>query len=119
MTVLNEYLILWEEFFEKHVVGELINHDTGLYFNKAKAFKALAKTLLHWKFFKHLGHFTDKDLKVFVKHLLGKTPNLLGKASVYKPQKVHLGHYAAPKWIERRKRKLIDLQELVAINPRL
>jgi hypothetical protein len=75
MTVLNDHFLLWKEFFKKHAVGELINLDTGLRFNKAKAFKVLAKTLLHWKFFKHLGHLTDKDLKVFVMLLLGKTPN--------------------------------------------
>jgi hypothetical protein len=27
------------------------------------------------EFFKHLGHFTNEDLKVFVQHLLGKTPD--------------------------------------------
>jgi hypothetical protein len=113
---------MWEEFLEKHATWDLINPDIGARFNEAKAFKVSAKTLLHREFFKHLGHFSDEDLKVFVMHLLGKTLNrsaCMPKVLVYKPQKVHPGHYTAPDWVERRKKKMIVLQELVAINPGL
>jgi hypothetical protein len=41
------------------------------------------------------------------------------KVLVYKPQKVHPALYAAPEWIERQKRKMMVLQELVTINSRL
>lgn len=77
MTVLNEHFILWEEFFEKHVVGELINHDTGLYFNKAKAFKALAKTLLQLEVLQPLGACHGEGLEGFCKTSLWKDPKSL------------------------------------------
>jgi hypothetical protein len=73
MTVPNEYFLLWEEFLKKHAVIELINPDIGLPFNKAKAFKVSAKTLLHREFFKHLGHFMDEDLKAFLIHPLERS----------------------------------------------
>ena len=37
---------------------------------------------------------------------------------MYMLQKVHSSHYVEPEWVERQKRKMIILQELVAINTR-
>ena len=62
------------------------------------------------EFFKHLGHFTDEDLKVFVQHLLGKTPDRkipYSKVTVHRTSKLHRSHYSAAEWEE-----LIVLQEL-------
>ena len=64
---------LWKEFLEKHSTGGLINPNTRDWFNQAKNFKVTKNSKLAREFFKHLGHFTDEDLKVFVQHLLRKT----------------------------------------------
>jgi hypothetical protein len=61
----------------------------------------------------------DDDLKVFVQHLLGKTPGrsyLYPKVTVHKTSKVHNSHYSAAKWVECRKKKMIVLQELDALD---
>jgi hypothetical protein len=91
-------------------------HD--IQFNQAKNFKVMKNFTLAREFFKHLGHFTDKDLKVFVLHLLGKTPGrsyLYAKVTVHKTSKVHSSHYAA-EWVECRKKKMIVLQEFDALD---
>jgi hypothetical protein len=71
------------------------------------------------EFFKHLSHFMDDDLKVFVQHLLGKTPGRsysYPKVTVHKTSKVHNSHYSAAEWVECRKKKMIVLQELDALD---
>jgi hypothetical protein len=64
------------------------------------------------EFFKHLGHFTNDDFKVFVQHLLGKTPGRLysyPKVTVHKTSKLHNSHYSEAEWVELRKKKVIVL----------
>jgi hypothetical protein len=71
------------------------------------------------EFFKPLGHLTDNNLKVFMQHLLGRTPNrdwLYPKVTVHKTSKVHCSHYSAAEWVDRRKKKMIVLQELNNID---
>jgi hypothetical protein len=75
ITSLDETFELWKEFLEKHSTSGLINPDTLARFNQAKNFKVTKNFTLAREFFKHLGHFTDEDLKVFVQHMLGKTPD--------------------------------------------
>jgi hypothetical protein len=107
ITSPDETFKLWKEFLEKHSTGDLINSDTGDRFNQAKNFT------LAQEFFKHLGHFTDEDLKVFVQHLQRKTPGRsysYPKVTVHKTLKVHISHYSAAEWVERRKKKMIVLQ---------
>jgi hypothetical protein len=65
---------LWKEFLEKHSTSGLVNPGRLERFNQAKNFKVTKNFTLAHEFFKHLGHFTNEDLKVFVQHLLGKTP---------------------------------------------
>jgi hypothetical protein len=65
---------------------------------RQKNFKVTKNFTLASEFFKHLGHFTDEDLKVFVQHLLGKTPDRkypYPKVTVYKTSKLHQSHYSA------------------------
>lgn len=85
--------------------------------------KARIKTCsLKREFFKHLGHFTDEDLKVYVQHLLGKTPNrelIYPKLSVQKPKSVILNHDTASDWVERRKRKKVIIEDMIDIRPDL
>jgi hypothetical protein len=70
ITSPDETFELWKEFLEKHSTGGLINPDILARFNQAKNFKVTKNFTLAREFFKHLGHFTDEDLKVFVQHLL-------------------------------------------------
>ena len=113
---------LWKEFLEKHSTGSLINLDTRDQFNEAKNFKVMKNFMLAQEFFKHLGHFTDKDLKVYVQHLLQKT---LGqsysyrKVTVHKTLKVRIFHYSTAEWVKRWKKKMIVLQEFDAPNSTL
>jgi hypothetical protein len=110
---------LWKEFLEKHSTGGLINPDTRDRFNQVKNFKVTKNFTLAREFFKHLGHFTDDDLKVFVQHLLQKTPGHLysyPKVTVHKTLKLHNSHYSAAEWVERRKKKMIVLQEFDALD---
>jgi hypothetical protein len=115
ITSLDETFELWKEFLEKHSTSGLINPDTLARFNQAKNFKVTKNFTLACEFFKHLSHFTDEDLKVFVQHLLGKTPDqtcLYPKVTVHKASKLHQMHYSTAEWVERRKKKLIVLQDL-------
>jgi hypothetical protein len=70
----------------------LINPDILARFNQAKNFEMTKNFTLTREFFKHLGHFTDEDFKVFVQHLLGKTPDWTcpyPKVTVHKTSKLH------------------------------
>jgi hypothetical protein len=91
-------------------------------FNQAKNFKVTKNFTLAREFFKPLGYLIDNDLKVFVQHLLGRTPNrdwFCPKVTVHKTSKVHCSHYSAVEWVDRRKKKMIVLQELNDINHNL
>jgi hypothetical protein len=119
ITSLDELFGLWKEFLERHTTGSLINPDTMERFNQAKNFKVTKNFTLAREFFKPLGHLTDNDLKVFVQHLLGRTPNrewLYPKVTVHKTSKVHCLHYSAAEWVDQRKKKMIILQELNDID---
>jgi hypothetical protein len=88
-------------------------------FNQAKNFKVTKNFTLAHEFFKPLGHLIENDLKVFVQHLLERTPNrdwLFFKVIVHKTSKVHCSHYSMAEWIDRRKKKMIVLQELNDID---
>jgi hypothetical protein len=119
ITSRDELFGLWKEFLERHTTGSLINPDTMERFNQAKNFKVTKNFTLAREFFKPLGHLTDNDLKIFVQHLLGRTPNrewLYPKVTVHKTSKVHCSHYSAAEWVDRRKKKMIVLQELNDID---
>ena len=113
ITSPDETFELWKEFLELHSTSGLINLDIGVWFNQVKNF-TLAR-----EFFKHLGHFTSKDLKVFVQDLLRKTPGWsysYPKVTVHKTLKVHISHYSAAEWVDCRKKKMIVLQEFDALD---
>jgi hypothetical protein len=115
ITSPDETFELWKEFLEKHSTGGLINPDTLVRFNQAKNFKVTNNFTLAHEFFKHLGHFTDEDLKIFMQHLLGKTLDRTcpyPKVIMHKISKLHRTHYSVAEWVERKKKKLIVLQEL-------
>ena len=115
ITSPDETFKLWKEFLEGHSTSGLINPNTLARFNQAKNFKVTKNFTFACEFFKHLGHFIDEDLKVFVQHLLCKTPDWkipYSKVTVHKTSKLHRSYYSVAKWVEHRKKKLIVLQEL-------
>jgi hypothetical protein len=112
---------LWDEFLVRHASGDLINPETLITYNLAQSFSPKSCSLKR-EFFKHLGHFTDEDLKIFVQHLLGTTPNrnlVYPKVSVNKPKMVVINHHTASDWVERRKRKKVIIKELEYVRPSL
>ena len=74
------------------------------------------------EFFKHFGHFTDNDFKVYVHHLPEHTPRRVAaypKVTVHKANHVHASDHTGHEWVERRKQKRVILEELVELQPDL
>ena len=111
----------WKTFLNKHTEGELIDPDTDKMFKEDRKFKLKQQTLKR-EFFKHCGHFTDRDFGVLVQHLIGATP---GRTILYPKVSVACTRYLVPSnhshadWVERRKRKKVILQDFMAHNPDL
>ena len=122
ITVEDSHFAMWKEFIEKHHCGELINLNTGDMYKDKAPFTLSSKFQLTREFFKHFGHFTDADFKVYVQHLLGRTPGRMSaylKVIVHKTALVHASHHTGQEWIERRKRKQVVMEELVELQPDL
>ena len=120
MTLPDDHYAMWEEFLTKHSNGDLINPETLRPYREAKGVKK--RFTLQREFFKHMGHFTDEDLKAYVLHLLGRTPKRTlpyPKVSVGKTKLYVVGHYSGYDWVERRKRKKVILEELMNIDANL
>ena len=66
ITVEDKHFSMWKEFIKRHHRGELINPDSGEMFKEKKAFILSSKFQLTRKFFKHFGHFTNDNFKVYV-----------------------------------------------------
>ena len=69
-----------------------------------------------------MGHFTDKDLKEYALHLLGRTTNQVSvypKVSFHKTRILCEDNQCVADWVERRKRKKVVLDELMSINSSL
>ena len=116
MTVNGAHFAIWREFIERHHHRELINPHTGDMYKEKQSF------ILSTKFFKHFGHFTNADFKVYVPHLLGCTPSRRArypKVSVHKTTLLQESHHTGHGWVERRKRKQVVLEELVELQPNL
>ena len=73
MIVEDAHFTMWKEFIKRHHCGELINPDTSDMYKDKQPFTLSAKFQLSREFFKHFGHFTDTDFKVYIQHLLGRT----------------------------------------------
>lgn len=94
LTLPDDHFELREEFFTKYSNGDLINLEMKKAYNEAKGVRK--RSSLQREFFKHLGHFTDDDLKAFVQHLLGRSLNTslpYPKVSVLKLKSVIVSHY--------------------------
>ena len=101
----------WKRFLLKHAAGELIDPVTLAKYKDNKRFKPKAMSVKR-EFFKHCGHFTDKDFRVFVRHMLGETPNrkaLHPKVSVLRTKILVVDNHSSVDWMERRKRKKVVL----------
>ena len=111
----------WKTFLNKHTEGELIDPDTDKMFKEDRKFKFKQQTLKR-EFFKHCGHFTDRDFGVLAQHLIGATPRrtiLYPKVSMARTRYLAPSNHAHADWVERRKRKKVILQDFMALNPDL
>ena len=121
ITLPTELWTSWKTFLNKHTEGELIDPDMDKMFKEDRKFKLKQQTLKR-EFFKHCGHFTDRDFGVLAQHLIGATP---GRTILYPKVSVARTRYLAPSnhshadWVERRKRKKVILQDFMALNPDL
>ena len=79
ITLPTKLWMSWKTFLNKHTEGELIDLDTDKMFKEDRKFK-LKKQTLKREFFKHYGHFTDRDFGVLAKHLISAT---LGRTILY------------------------------------
>ena len=121
ITLPTELWTSWKTFLNKHTEGELINPDTDKMFKEDRKFKLKQQTLKR-EFFKHCGHFTDRDFGVLAQHLIGATPArtiLYPKVSVAHTRYLAPNNHAHADWVERRKRKKVILQDFMALNPDL
>ena len=90
-------------------------------FKEDRKFKFKQQTLKR-EFFKHCGHFTDRDFGVLAQHLIGATPAqtiLYPKVSVAHTRYLAPSNHAHADWVERRKKKKVILQDFMALNPDL
>ena len=119
ITLPNDLFALWEKFLTMHQDGRLIDPVTCEPFNTHKGYKPVP---LKREFFRHGGHFTDTDYGVWAQHLLGETPRRLAaypKVSVSKTRILVEDNMASYEWAERRKRKKVILQDLMALKTNL
>ena len=87
-------------------------------FKEDRKFKLKQQTLKR-EFFKHCGHFTDRDFGVLAQHLIGATPGrmiLYPKVSVARTRYLAPSNHSHADWVERRKRKKVILQDFMALN---
>ena len=121
ITLPTELWTSWKTFLNKHTEGELIDPDTDKMFKEDRKFKLKQQTLKR-EFFKHCGHFTDRDFGVLVEHLIGATPGrtiLYSKVSMARTRYLAPNNHSHADWVERRKRKKVILQDFMALNPDL
>jgi hypothetical protein len=108
---------LWEDFLDRHSKGEIVNPDSMCLYKESKGFKASA---IHREFFKRLGHLSDKDLEDLFTYLVDSDRGYgYPKVTLRRTNVVHGSCYHYEEWADRRKKKRIVLQELVAIDPSL
>jgi len=111
----------WSSFLTKHAEGELIDPVSRGFYRDNKNFQNKSNSLKR-EFFKHCGHFTDRDFGALAKHLLGATPGRPSpypKVSVSKTRILVVDNMTSAEWVERRKRKKVVLQDLMDIKPAL
>lgn len=121
ITLPDEKWKLWKEFLTKYPEGETIDPVSKKLFKELDDFSRKSLSLKR-EFFKHLGLLTDRDLEVMAQHLLYQTPNRVlwhPKVSVGKTKFLVRDHQTTADWAERRKRKRIVHEELMAIKPSL
>ena len=121
ITLPTELWTTWKTFLNKHTEGELIDPDTDKMFKEDRKFKLKQQTLKR-EFFKHCGHFTDRDFGVLAQHLIGTTPGwqlLYPKVSVARTRYLAPSNHSHSDWVQRRKKKKVILQDFMALNPDL
>jgi len=123
ITAPEEIYQLWSRFIIAHGMGELIDPDTCLPFNKGFDWATKSKNfLLNREFFKSMGGLENEDLKKLAVHLLNETPGReleYPKVSVKRPKINFWECMSSKMWVEKRKRKKCVAREFHNIQPTL
>ena len=105
ITLPTELWMSWKTFLNKHTEGELIDPHTDKMFKEDRKFKLKQQTLKR-EFFKHCGHFTNRNFGVLAEHLIGATPGqtiLYPKVSVARTRYLASSNHSHADWVERRR----------------
>jgi len=108
---------LWEEFLTRYMEGILIAPSTLQPYQSGKNFN-LKNFELKCKFFKHMGHFIDKDLYEYV-YLLEATTGRkreYPKVLIVKAKFHCANNTSHTNWVEYYKHKKNFLEEFMIIN---
>ena len=121
ITLPDDLWAYWKKFLLMHAEGKLVDSISLKQYKDCKGFKVRSSSLKR-EFFKRFGWFTDKDFGVLAQHLLGETPGrraLYPKVSTLRTKILVPDNLASADWVERRKRKKVVLQDIMAIKPSL
>ena len=110
----------WKSVFEKHETGELIDPDTGIFFNRTSRFKQM-KPLVR-EFFRTLQGLSETEMEKAASHILHVAPTAKRcwqhPKIVFQKQKSFVPScYTMKEWTENRKKKTTIVQELHKLVP--
>ena len=110
----------WKSVFEKHETGELIDPDTGIFFNRTSRFKQM-KPLVR-EFFRTLQGLSETEMEKAASHILHVAPTAKRcwqhPKIVFQKQKSFVPScYTMKEWTENRKKKTTIVQELHKLGP--
>ena len=110
----------WKSVFERHETGDLIDPDTGVFFNRDSRFKQM-KPLVR-EFFRSLQGLTETEMEKAATHILHSAPTakrcwVHPKIVFLKPKSFVPSCYTMKEWTENRKKKTTIVQELYKLVP--
>ena len=110
----------WKSVFEKHETGELIDPDTGIFFNRTSRFKQM-KPLVR-EFFRTLQGLSETEMEKAASHILHVAPTAKRcwqhPKIVFQKQKSFVPScYTMKEWTENRKKKTTIVHELHKLVP--
>jgi hypothetical protein len=120
ITASDSVWVKWKSVFEKHETGELIDPDTGIFFNQTTRFKQM-KPLVR-EFFRTLQGLSETEMEKAAAHILHFTPTakrcwVHPKIVFLKPKSFVPSCYTMKEWTENRKKKTTIVQELHKLVP--
>ena len=120
ITASDSVWMKWRSVFEKHETGELIDPDTGVFYNLVPRFRQLRPLVR--EFFRTLQGLTESETEKAAVHILHHAPTakrcwVHPKIVFQKPKSFVPSCYTMKEWAENRKKKTIIVQELHKLVP--